>query len=94
MDDSYVYIIVLDHPFRTYVKVYEKLTFLPPQLLTCTNQEVRNVSFLQNSNHVLNGWSLSGMLLIDTVRTNIHTTIKMCKVPFSIFCFSCNVEGQ
>ena len=51
--------------------------------------------FLQNSKHVLNGWSLSGTLLTDIVHINIPTTIKGVKFLLVFFFhFSCNVEGQ
>ena len=50
--------------------------------------------FLQNSKHVLNGWSLSGTLLTDIVHINIPTTIEGVKFLSVFFHFSCNVEGQ
>ena len=82
---SYVYITVLDHSFRKHVKVYEKLTSQPPRIRMCADQEVRNISFSRNYKHVLNGWSLSGILFIDILHINIPTTIKKCKVTFSFF---------
>ena len=39
------------HPFNTYAKLSEKLTFLT------ADQGVRNVSFSENFAYVLNGWS-------------------------------------
>ena len=41
--------------------------------------------FLQNSKHVLNGWSLSGTLLTDIVHINIPTTIKGVKFLLVFF---------
>ena len=84
---SYVYITVLDHSFQKHVKVYEKLTSQPPRIRMCADQQVRNISFSRNYKHVLNGWSLSGILFIDILHINIPTTIKKCKVPFIFFFF-------
>ena len=51
---------VWDHSFSTYVKFSLKLTILTPWYthVMCAYQGVRNVSFLDNSAHALNEWSL------------------------------------
>ena len=50
--------LLRDHPFSTYAKFSEKLTFLTPLIRTrmCAYQDV-NVSFSENFAYVLNGWS-------------------------------------
>ena len=54
--------LLRDHPFSTYAKFSEKLTFLTPLIRTrmCAYQGVRNVSFSENFVYVLNGWTLLG----------------------------------
>ena len=49
-------ILIKDHPFSTYAKCYEKLTFLPPdaQKKVCLCQGVRSVSFSESFAHVIN----------------------------------------
>ena len=40
------------HPYSTYAKFSEKITFLTP----CAYQGVRNANFSENFAYVLNGW--------------------------------------
>ena len=51
-------IIIWEHPFRTYAKFSEKLTFLSPFVAYLCVSGARNVSFSESFVYVLNGCSL------------------------------------
>ena len=68
--------LLKDHPFSTYAKPSEKLTFLTSwyaHVRTCAYQGVRNVSFSESFAYLLNGWTLLSKPLfathLDTVRS-------------------------
>ena len=73
--------LLWDHPFSTYAKLSEKLTFLTSwyaHVCTCARtyvcvSGVRNVSFSESFAYLLNGWTLLSKPLfathLDTVRS-------------------------
>ena len=51
--------VVRDHSFSTFSKFSERLTFLTPWYIYVCVRGVRNVSFSENFENVLNEWSLT-----------------------------------
>ena len=71
------------HPFSTYTKFSEKLTFLTPWYahIRVRIREVRNVSFSENFAYVLNAWSLSSQnifLEVAILRVSEHSVENKC----------------
>ena len=67
-----------DHPFSTYAKFFEKLTFLTPWY-THVRARIRNVSFLENFAYILNEWSLCNVHKTVCISTKKHEMINATK---------------
>ena len=67
-----------DHPFSTYAKFFEKLTFLTPWY-THVRARIRNVSFLENFAYTLNEWSLCNVHKTVCIPTKKHEMINATK---------------